>query len=275
MPEFVTIGADGWDAEHFFGALVAVGVDTFCDLRARRGVRGREYAFANSQRLQARLAELGIRYVHRLDLAPSAATRSQQHAADEATHTAKRSRAILSPAFIESYHRERLAGFYAAAFASPPRLGCACSCLFCVEREPAVCHRSLLSERLAHDLGVRVQHLVPRPPTPPPPPGRFGCQNTARLPCIHRGEHGGQRCAEILMKISARLAFRGETPCLRTGGDSLMKVLIVAKTRQGSGACIGGITLEEGRSVRLIAVDAPSTNTFCWLTGGRAPFPCA
>ncbi len=34
-----------------------------------------------------------------------------------------------------------------------------------------------------------------------------------------------------------------------------MKVLIVAKTRQGSGACIGGITFE-GRSVRLIAPDA-------------------
>ena len=34
-----------------------------------------------------------------------------------------------------------------------------------------------------------------------------------------------------------------------------MKVLIVAKTRQGSGACIGGITFE-GQSVRLIAADA-------------------
>jgi len=34
-----------------------------------------------------------------------------------------------------------------------------------------------------------------------------------------------------------------------------MNVLIVAKTRQGSGACIGGITFD-GRSVRLIAADA-------------------
>ena len=33
-----------------------------------------------------------------------------------------------------------------------------------------------------------------------------------------------------------------------------MKVLIVAKTRRGSGACVGGIT-EEGRSVRLMAAD--------------------
>ena len=34
-----------------------------------------------------------------------------------------------------------------------------------------------------------------------------------------------------------------------------MKVLIVAKTRRGGGACVGGIT-EDGRSVRLIASDA-------------------
>ncbi len=36
-----------------------------------------------------------------------------------------------------------------------------------------------------------------------------------------------------------------------------MKVLIVGKTRRGTGACVGGIT-EAGRSVRLIAADASS-----------------
>jgi ATP-dependent DNA helicase RecQ len=39
-----------------------------------------------------------------------------------------------------------------------------------------------------------------------------------------------------------------------------MKVLIVAKTRQGSGACIGAITFE-GQSVRLIAADAEWNET--------------
>jgi ATP-dependent DNA helicase RecQ len=38
-----------------------------------------------------------------------------------------------------------------------------------------------------------------------------------------------------------------------------MKVLIVAKTRRGSGACVGGITWE-GRSVRLIAADAETND---------------
>jgi len=42
-----------------------------------------------------------------------------------------------------------------------------------------------------------------------------------------------------------------------------MKVLVVAKTRRGAGACVGGIT-EKGRSVRLIAADA-STNEHAGL----------
>ena len=42
-----------------------------------------------------------------------------------------------------------------------------------------------------------------------------------------------------------------------------MKVLIVAKTRRGVGACVGGIS-EDGRSVRLIAADA-ETNAHAGL----------
>jgi uncharacterized protein (DUF488 family) len=160
-PEFITIGAHGWEAERFFAALIAARADTFCDLRARRGVRGREYAFANSQRLQARLVELGIRYLHRPDLAPSAATRAEQYAADAATHTAKRQRTILSPEFVASYRRERLAGFDSAGFAADLGAEARVVVLFCVEREPAACHRSLLAERLAHDLGAGVIHLTP------------------------------------------------------------------------------------------------------------------
>ena len=44
----------------------------------------------------------------------------------------------------------------------------------------------------------------------------------------------------------------------RAGG--LTKVLIVAKTRRGSRACIGGIT-SAGQSVRLVAADEPSNET--------------
>lgn len=158
---FITIGAYGCDAERFFAALAAAGVDTFCDVRARRGVRGREYAFANSQRLQVRLAELGIRYLHRPDLAPSSETRAAQHAADAAEHTAKRQRGILGPAFVDAYRRERLAGFDSAAFLADLGPEARVVALFCVEREPAACHRGLLADRLARDLDVAVRHLLP------------------------------------------------------------------------------------------------------------------
>ena len=39
--------------------------------------------------------------------------------------------------------------------------GAATVALMCVEREPAACHRSLLAERLRHELGVEVIHLAP------------------------------------------------------------------------------------------------------------------
>lgn len=42
----------------------------------------------------------------------------------------------------------------------------------------------------------------------------------------------------------------------------MQKVVIVAKTRMGQGACIGAISLGEGRSLRLIAADQASRETF-------------
>ena len=48
--KFVTLGVYGFTPSAFFEALQRAGVDTFCDIRWRRGVRGREYAFANSAR---------------------------------------------------------------------------------------------------------------------------------------------------------------------------------------------------------------------------------
>ena len=43
-PRIVTVGVYGFNEATFFAALRATGVDTFCDIRLRRGVRGREYA---------------------------------------------------------------------------------------------------------------------------------------------------------------------------------------------------------------------------------------
>jgi uncharacterized protein (DUF488 family) len=160
-PEIVTIGVYGFDEAGFFRALSEARVDALCDIRRRRGVRGPAYAFANSQRLQQRLAELGIRYVHRLDLAPGAALRDRQAMADKASRTARRQRAALSSEFIAGYRAECLAGFDSARFVAELGPEARVVALLCVERDAAACHRSLLAEKLSYDLGLTVTHIVP------------------------------------------------------------------------------------------------------------------
>ncbi len=157
---FVTIGVYGWEADDFFRVLQVAGVDTFCDVRWRRGVRGSEYAFANSRRLQDRLETLGIRYLHRRDLAPSPALRAAQYDVDRAEKVAKRQRTILADGFVDEYTAQVLAEFDPAAFVA--ELGEAqVVALCCVERSPAACHRSLLAARLSAVMGADVEHLLP------------------------------------------------------------------------------------------------------------------
>lgn len=161
MVEFVTIGVYGFDADHFFQALVDAHVDTLCDIRRRRGVRGSEYAFANSQRLQARLEALNIHYIHRVDLAPADALRALQAKVDKDTHTARRQRTLLNTRFVKGYQDSVLASFDPSAFVAELGPTAHVVALLCVEREPSACHRSLLGDYLHNTLGVAVRHLTP------------------------------------------------------------------------------------------------------------------
>ena len=156
-----TIGAFGFTESGFFDALTGAGIGLLCDLRRRRGVRGIEYAFVNSARLQKRLADLGIRYVHALELAPPESIRAIQSEADKAARTAKRSRTELSEAFVSAYSEERLSEFDSRAFIDRLGADSAAIAFFCVEREPSACHRSIVVERIARDLGMEVTHLRP------------------------------------------------------------------------------------------------------------------
>jgi uncharacterized protein (DUF488 family) len=162
--QIITIGVYGFSAEAFFQKLQQAGVDTFCDIRWRRGVRGREYAFANSGRLQKRLAELGIRYLHFRELAPPPELRKQQTAADKAAGIVKRKRTTLGEAFIAGYH-QTTSSFDSLKFVESLGSETKVAALFCVERDPAACHRSLLAERLRRDLGseIEVAHVKPDP----------------------------------------------------------------------------------------------------------------
>ena len=160
-PKIVTIGVYGFDETSFFEALRKAKVDTFCDIRNRRGVRGSTYAFANSLRLQARLAELGIRYLYRKDLAPTKAVRDRQAAADKATKTTKRKRTTLGEAFITAYHTECLTGFVPDSLLADLEEDAGVVALFCVEKDPEACHRSLVADKLAKELKLEVEDIVP------------------------------------------------------------------------------------------------------------------
>ena len=160
-PKIVTIGVYGFDEARFFQALQDAKVDTFCDIRDRRGVRGSTYAFVNSQRLQVRLADLGICYLHRKDLAPSKSVRAKQAEMDKATKTAKRQRMELGQAFIKGYIHECLTHFQPKSLLDDLKPDAQVVALFCVEREPAACHRSLVADKLAKELSFKVEHILP------------------------------------------------------------------------------------------------------------------
>jgi uncharacterized protein (DUF488 family) len=141
-----TVGVYGFTAETFLERLTGVGL--LLDLRQRRGVRGPDYSWANSVRLQRALAEAGIDYRHVLELAPTTELRQLQYREDARQRVGKRNRVALAPEYIERYTREILDPFdLGALVAGLP--GDSAIALFCVEREPAACHRSLVAARLA------------------------------------------------------------------------------------------------------------------------------
>jgi uncharacterized protein (DUF488 family) len=158
----VTIGGYGFTEENFLRTLKEAGVDTFVDVRQRRGMRGARYAFLNSSRLQKMLASAGIKYLHALDLAPTASVRDAQKKDDLASGMTKRDRTRLSPVFIEKYRSEILSKFNATALRAAVN-GAEVVALFCVEGHPAACHRSLAAEHLVQVLGsdCPVEHLAP------------------------------------------------------------------------------------------------------------------
>jgi len=156
----VTIGVYGWTLEAFLDALPEAGVALVLDVRQRRGVRGPEYAWANSQRLQAALAGAEIGYRHHPELAPTTELRQVQYREDDRHGVGKRSRSQLAPEYRERYLREILGQVDLAPIVEELPADAA-SALLCVERDPEACHRSLIAERLAGEFGLPLLHLRP------------------------------------------------------------------------------------------------------------------
>ncbi len=156
----VTIGVYGFDVESFLRRLRQADVRLLLDVRQRRGVRGPEYAWANSRRLQAALAEAGIAYEHHPELAPTTELRRLQYAEDDRQGVGKRSRRELAAEYTRRYTTEilDLADLTPIVAALS---GGGTVALLCVEADPEACHRSLIAERLAGQHGVTIDHLRP------------------------------------------------------------------------------------------------------------------
>src|SRR3954453_21931145 len=147
MKTVATVGVYGFSGEEFIAALRDAGVRLLVDVRQRRGVRGSEYAWANSQRLQRALADAGIEYRHLKELAPTTELRHLQYAEDARLGVGKRSRVELAPAYVSRYTDEILNAVDLDALADDLPDGVVA--LLCVEADAEACHRSLIAQRMA------------------------------------------------------------------------------------------------------------------------------
>jgi len=160
MRTIATVGVYQSSLEDFLDTLRRHRVAMVVDVRHRRGVRGREYAWANSLRLQAALAQAGIRYRHVPELAPSTELRQLQYREDDRLRVGKRSRVELAEEYRRRYLEEVLDRVdLGAILESLP--DDATSALLCVERDARACHRSLIAARLQAQYGVPTVNLVP------------------------------------------------------------------------------------------------------------------
>jgi uncharacterized protein (DUF488 family) len=160
MRRIATIGVYGFTAEAFLEKLAGAGVGLLLDLRQRRGVRGPDYAWANSARLQRALAAADIGYRHVKELAPTTELRQLQYREDDRQGVGKRNRVTLAPEYADRYTREILDPFDLGALVTGLPDDSA-TALLCVERDPEACHRSLVAARVRTEHGLSVTDLRP------------------------------------------------------------------------------------------------------------------
>lgn len=158
--EFYTIGVYNSTEEEFFKKLTENKIDTFCDIRQRRGVRGAKYSFVNSLKLQAKLNDLEIKYGYIPDLAPTKEIREMQKETDLKNGELKRERQALGNVFKIEYQNRILESFNFDNFIEKlEEIGANRIVLFCVEEHPEACHRSIVTSELKNKYNYTIQHL--------------------------------------------------------------------------------------------------------------------
>lgn len=157
---FYTVGVYNSSEEEFFNKLQHNKIDTFCDIRQRRGVRGAKYSFVNSQRLQGKLKDLGIKYFHFLDLAPTKEIRELQKLADLNNQELKRNRTSLGEVFINEYNKRIIETFSFEDLLDELKKNKVNNIvLFCVEESHKACHRSLVANELSNKFSFKIKNI--------------------------------------------------------------------------------------------------------------------
>jgi uncharacterized protein (DUF488 family) len=158
--EFFTIGVYNSTETDFFNKLLENKIDTFCDIRQRRAVRGSKYSFVNSNRLQEKLAELDIKYGHVLSLAPPTEIRDLQKQADLDKGELKSERKVLGQVFTKEYENRVLDKFDFDSFIENfDNIGANRIVLFCIEERAEACHRSIVSQKLQDQYNYKITNL--------------------------------------------------------------------------------------------------------------------
>lgn len=158
--EFFTIGVYNSTEKEFFDKLSKNNIDTFCDIRQRRGVRGAKYSFVNSNRLQQKLSDLGINYGYVSELAPTSEIRNLQKEIDSQKGELKNERQELGKVFVIEYKNKILKNFdFDNFFENLDKISANKIALFCVEETAQACHRSIVGEKLMNDFNFKITHL--------------------------------------------------------------------------------------------------------------------
>jgi uncharacterized protein (DUF488 family) len=158
--EFFTIGVYNSTEKAFFDKLLKNNIDTFCDIRQRRGVRGAKYSFVNSNRLQQKLSELEIKYGYIPDLAPTTEIRELQKEIDLQNGELKSERQELGKVFIIEYKNKILKNFDFDYFLEKlEEVGANRIALFCVEEQHEACHRSIVADKISTLYNKKITHL--------------------------------------------------------------------------------------------------------------------
>lgn len=160
MTNIFTIGVYNSTEESYFKKLVDNNVDVFCDIRQRRGVRGSQYKYVNSNYLQNKLAEMGIKYIYIKELAPTNEIRQKQKDADKLNNETKKLRTSLGRVFANEYKKQILDKFDLDVLVNElKKAGAQNPVFFCVEEKAEACHRSLVAKALSDKLDVSVINL--------------------------------------------------------------------------------------------------------------------